>query len=94
MYLVKEVVDTVKRDLSLDDHRDVIESHPHLVSQYIENCGNGSVRWSKFESNHGLPDMAEKTLAAVISSFMTTVCTSQGQTLPPAAKPRRDSHNK
>jgi len=94
VYLAKELVNSVKGDLGLDDHRDVIESHPHLVSQHVENCRDGSVRWSKVEGNHGLPDMAEKTLAAVISSFMTTVCASQGQISPPTTKLQRDSHNK
>ena len=41
MYLAKKVVYTVERDLGLDDHRDVIESHPHLVPQHIENYRNG-----------------------------------------------------
>lgn len=75
VYLVKEVVDTVKRDLGLNDHRDVIESHPHLVSQRIKDCRNELVQWSEFEGNHGIPDIAEKTFAAVISSFMMIVCT-------------------
>jgi len=43
VYLAKELVDTVKGDIGLDDHRDVIESHPHLVSQNIENCRDRSV---------------------------------------------------
>ena len=51
-YVLKEVVNTVKRDLGLDDHRDVIESHPHLVSQCIKNYKNGSARWPELEGNH------------------------------------------
>ena len=40
VYLVKEIADTVKRDLGLNDHGDVIEKHPHLASQHIKNCKN------------------------------------------------------
>ena len=93
VYLAKEIVDTVEGDLGLDDHGDVIESHPHLVSQHVENCRDGSVQQSKLEGNCSLPDMAEKTLAAVISSFMMTVCGAQGQ-ISLAEKPPRDSRNK
>lgn len=42
--LAEEIVDTIERDFGLDDHRDVIESHPRLVSQHIKNCRDGSVR--------------------------------------------------
>lgn len=83
LYLAKEVVDTVKRHLGLDDHRNMIEGHPYLVSQHIENWRNKSFEWSEFESDQGVPDIAEKTLAAVISSFMITVCTSKGQNATP-----------
>jgi len=72
----------IKGDLGLDDDEDAIESHPCLASQNTENCRDRSVRWC----NWGLPDMAEKTPATVSSSFMTTVCTSQGQMRPPTIK--------
>ena len=51
-YVLKEVANAVKRDLGLDDHRDVIESHPHLVSQRIENYKNGSAHWPELEGSH------------------------------------------
>ena len=57
----------------MNDHRDVIESHPHLVPQRIEDYRNELVQWSKFEGNRSIPDIAEKTVAAVISSFMIIV---------------------
>lgn len=84
MYVAEEVVDTVKGDLGLNDHRDVVESHPDLVSQHIENCRNRSVQRLNLERNHSLPDIAEKTLAAVSSSFMTIVWISKCQIQPPA----------
>ena len=43
MYLVKEVVDAIKRDLGLNDHRDLGERRPYLVSQQVKNCGHRSV---------------------------------------------------
>lgn len=88
MYLVQEIVNAIQRDLSLDDQRNVIERHPRHVSQHIKNCGNGSAEWSKFEDGQGLPDIAEKTFAAVISSFMMTVYTSECQHAPPNNKAR------
>jgi len=89
--LAEEVVDTIERDLGLDDHRDVIKSHPHLVSQHVENYRDESAQQYKFWGNRSLPDMAEKTLAAVISSFMMTVCTSQGQ-ISPQRRNRNATH--
>lgn len=41
MYFSEEVVNAVKRNLGLDNHRNVIEGRPHLVSQQVENCGGG-----------------------------------------------------
>ena len=40
-YLAEEVIDTFEGDLGLNDYRDVMERHPHLVSQRIEDCKNG-----------------------------------------------------
>ena len=61
MYLAKEAVDAVKRDLSLDDLRDLIEGHQHLVPQRIKNCGDWSTPCSKFKviqlTGHGGEDL-------------------------------------